>query len=226
MAKRAQAPVIFDDHRPETRKKNAPLTARTESQADLIHQLTHRDLTFAVGPAGTGKTFVTTVFACDLLRTGRVDRIIVTRPMVSSEDDIGFLPGTAEEKFAPFFAPVREIMEERMGTSAFNNLVRNRQIELSPLGFLRGHTFKRAFVIFDEAQNTTPNQMRLFLTRIGEGSKACVGGDLQQMDITGTSGLQDAMERHGHLPEVGVVTFRPEDCVRSGLVLKLLQGYK
>lgn len=200
--------------------------ARTPQQSNLIHSLTHRDLTFTVGPAGTGKTFVTTAFACDLLKANKIRKIVVTRPMVSSEEEIGFLPGTVDEKFAPYFAPVREIMVELLGKSHVENLLRNGRIEMAPIAFLRGHTFKDAFVIFDEAQNTTPKQMQLFLSRIGEGAKVCVDGDLDQKDLLGLSGLEDAIRRFQSLPEVDVVSFSHDDIVRSGLARKITQGYQ
>jgi len=146
--------------------------------------------------------------------------------MVTAEEDMGFLPGEPHDKFAPYFAPVREILEEDLGRSHVENLLKLRRIEIAPIAFLRGHTFKNAFVIFDEAQNTTEAQMRLFLTRIGEGSQVVVGGDLDQIDIPGPSGLADAIRRFGTLPEVGVTEFDVRDVVRSGLAQKIVRGYK
>lgn len=201
------------------------LVPRTDRQKHFINNLRVQQLTFALGPAGTGKTYVSARHACSLFEERRVDKIIVTRPMVSAEEDIGHLPGTAEEKFAPYFAPVREVLEEHLGRGPVEYFIKSGQIELAPIGFLRGHTFKNAFVLFDEAQNTTPKQMQLFLTRIGDGARVCVSGDLDQMDISGNSGLLDALNRFGHLDEVGVTRFSIEDVTRSGLARKIVEGY-
>lgn len=221
--KAPQKDVIFDA--PPSRRDKV-ISPRNENQAVFLHELQHRDLIFAIGPAGTGKTFLGTHYACEMLKANKIKKIIITRPMVTSEEEMGALPGTVEEKFAPFFAPIREIMIERMGKSHMENLIRNERIEMAPIAFLRGHTFKNAFVIFDEAQNTTPKQMQLFLTRIGENAKVCVSGDLDQVDIHGPSGLEDAIRRFGHLPEVGKAIFEVEDVVRSGLAKKIVEGYR
>lgn len=216
----------YESSTPTRSDKLPPLKPLNKTQADLIHNLTHRELNFVTGPFGSSKTYVPTRFACELLETRQVEKIIVSRPMVTSEEEMGFLPGTLEEKYAPFFAPVREVMEEHLGKSHVANLVKNGRIEIAPIAFLRGHTFKKAFVLFDEAQNTTPGQMKLLLSRIGEGTRVCVSGDLDQMDIPYPSGLHDAVERLSHLPEVGITQFGIEHIVRSKLVQKIANCYK
>lgn len=225
-SRKHQNPEFFEEQAPSPQKKLAPLRARNEAQQTLLQHLSSRQLTFALGPAGTGKTYGATRFACELLEDREIEKILITRPMVSAEEDIGFLPGKVEDKFAPYFAPIREIMNDHLGTSHVQNLIKNRKIEIAPIGFLRGHTFKNCFVLFDEAQNTTPNQMRLFLSRIGDNSHVCVDGDLAQCDIQGDSGLKDAIRRFEKLPEVGVARFTTDDIVRSGLAKKILEGYK
>lgn len=228
MAKKKRRPLKNEDFQSmgeRPRKKLPPLEPRTTNQGYLISDLDRCQLTFALGPAGTGKTYIAARKACEMFKAGEIEKIIVTRPMVTAEEEIGFLPGDPVEKFAPFFAPVREILEEDLGRSYVENLMKHGKIDIAPIGFLRGHTFKNAFVIFDEAQNTTPKQMELFLTRIGEGAHVCLCGDLRQCDIEGTSGLRDAVERFGNLPEAGVTRFGVEDIVRSGLARKIVAGY-
>lgn len=223
--RRRQRPEDFQNLGERKPKKLPPLEARTKLQDHLISDIERCQLTFALGPAGTGKTYVATRMACELFKSKQIDKIVVTRPMVTAEEDMGFLPGEAIDKFAPFFAPVREILEQDLGKSHVENLIKHGRIDIAPIGYLRGHTFKDAFVIFDEAQNTTPAQMKLFLTRIGEGAQVCVCGDLDQVDIEGKSGLQDATERFSRLPEVGVTRFGIEDVTRSGLARKIVEGY-
>lgn len=206
------------------RRKSDTLTPRNPSQKELLNSLQNFQLTFAIGPAGTGKTFLTVSHACELLKTQEIRKIVVTRPMVEAEEHIGFLPGDVIEKFAPYFAPIREIMD--MHFPNVDQMVRNGQIEIAPFAFMRGRTFNDAFVLLDEAQNTTPKQMKLFLTRLGDYAQVCVSGDLDQVDIEGPSGLLDAVERHRNIPEVKIVEFDESDVVRSKLVKKILANYR
>jgi len=226
--KRQRQPEDFQNlgETPRSRRAPGPLTPRTTNQGYYISDIDRCDLIFGMGDAGTGKTFIATRKACEALKSREVEKIIVTRPMVTAEEDMGFLPGEPEDKFAPYFAPVREILDKTLGASHVDNLIRLKKIEIAPIAFLRGHTFENAFVIFDEAQNTTPGQMKLFLTRIGEGTKAVVCGDLGQVDIPGPSGLADAVDRFGNLPEASVTRFGPEDVTRSGLAKKIVEGYR
>jgi len=212
---------------PPIRQRRAPpLKPRNARQADLLSLLSTRQLTFATGPAGTGKSYCATRFACSLFDTRQIDKIVVTRPMVTSEEDPGFLPGTLGEKYAPYFAPIREILEEDLGRGQIEYFIKSGQIEIAPLAFLRGHTFKNCFVLFDECQNTTKSQMKLFLTRIGEGARLCLMGDTEQVDEPHFCGLEDAVDRFGRLPETGLVEFLDEDIVRSPLVRKIVSGYR
>lgn len=206
------------------RRRSDELTPRNASQKELLVGLENFQLTFAIGPAGTGKTFLSVSHACELLKTEQIRKIVVTRPMVEAEEHIGFLPGDASEKFAPYFAPIREIMD--LYFPNVDQMVRNKQIEIAPFAFMRGRTFNDAFVLLDEAQNTTPKQMKLFLTRLGDYARVCVSGDLDQIDIDGPSGLLDAVERHSNIPEVKIVEFDENDVVRSKLVKKILSNYR
>lgn len=206
------------------RRKSDELNPRNASQKDLLVGLQNFQLTFAIGPAGTGKTYVSVTHACELLKAEEIKKIVVTRPMVEAEEHIGFLPGDAIEKFAPYFAPIREIMDQHFPN--VDQMVKNKQIEIAPFAFMRGRTFNDAFVLLDEAQNTTPKQMKLFLTRLGDYARVCVSGDLDQVDIEGPSGLLDAIERHQNIPEVKIVEFDESDIVRSKLVKKIIANYR
>ena len=208
------------------RKKAEPLQAKTEAQAHYLMALGDSQLVFAIGPAGTGKTYVASAYAADLLQSRSIDRIIITRPNVEVGAGFGFLPGELEEKYAPFLAPFREIMIERMGLSQYECAVKMDHISPQPLAFLRGATFNDAFVILDEAQNATPAEMKMFLTRIGKNCTVVVDGDPEQCDLHGPSGLNDAVNRLEGIPGVSVVEFTEDDIVRSGIVKDILIAYR
>lgn len=202
------------------------LEAKTEAQGHYLLSMESKPLTFGLGPAGTGKTYVCTTLAAQKLAERQVSKIIVTRPAVEAGQGLGFLPGTIEEKFAPYFAPFKQVFEEYFGPSHLEYLIKRGTIEIAPLEYIRGLTFDNAFVILDEAQNTTPAQMKLFLTRIGEYSTVVVNGDTDQKDIQGLSGLEDATNRLDGMPSVGVVEFTEDDVVRSGIVREILKRYR
>lgn len=183
-------------------------------------------LTFGTGPAGTGKTYVCTSYAAQQLQDKRISKIIVTRPSVEAGPGLGFLPGTIEEKFAPYFEPFRRVLVKWFGESDLDYKLKRGIIEIAPIEYLRGITFENAFVILDEAQNTTPKQMKLFLTRIGEYTTTVVNGDTDQKDIKGLSGLEDAIKRLEGLADVGHYAFEEDDIVRSGLVRAILKRYR
>lgn len=208
------------------RKKAAPLEAQTDAQAHYISALTDSQLIFAIGPAGTGKTYVASAFAADLLQTKAIEKIIISRPNVEVGAGFGFLPGELEEKYAPYLAPFKEIMIERMGLSTYEYNLKAEYIVPTPLAFLRGATFNNAFVILDEAQNCTPAEMKMFLTRIGKNCTVVVDGDTEQCDLHGPSGLNDAVNRLEHIPGVSVVEFTEDDIVRSGLIKDILIAYR
>lgn len=204
-----------------------PLKGQTENQKRYIKAIKDFILVFATGPAGTGKTYISGAMAADALRAGEVDRIIITRPAVEAGEELGALPGELEEKYAPWVMPFIEVLEERLGKSHVENLKKNGKIEAVPLAYMRGCTFKKAFVILDEAQNTTATQMKMFLTRIGEDAKVVVNGDPAQTDLPGhvTSGLVDAIKRVAFIPSVKHIRFDSRDVVRSGLVREIIEAY-
>lgn len=211
---------------PRQRKNLKRLEAKTEAQGHYIISIEANQLTFGIGPAGTGKTYVCTRYAADMLQRGEVEKIIVTRPAIEAGEGLGFLPGTIHEKFAPYFAPFRAVLDEVFGASHVDNMIKLGKIDIQPLEYIRGLTFNNAIVILDEAQNTTPTQMKLFLSRIGEYSKVIVNGDITQKDIPGDSGLIDAIDRLEGLRGVEIVEFDEDDIVRSGLVKEIIKRYR
>lgn len=207
--------------RPDTR----PLEAKTENQRRYINAIKNHTLTIATGPAGTGKTFICAALAAQALKEGSVKRIIITRPAVEAGESLGFLPGELEDKFDPYLRPFKDVLEERLGKTYVEYMLKMGRVEASPLAYMRGRTFKESFVILDEAQNTTPTQMKMFLTRIGHDCRVVVNGDMAQQDIRGVSGLADAVRRVCHIPEVKHIAFDRQDIVRSGLVSEIVQAY-
>lgn len=221
--------VVSDDQLPETpivKRNRQPLEPKTENQRRYINAIKNFDLIFGVGPAGVGKSFIAGSIAAEKIDTKQIDRIIITRPAVEAGESMGHLPGELDEKFEPYLAPLRAVFEERLGKSYFEYLVKTGAIQAIPLAFMRGMTFSDAFVILDEAQNVTPRQMKMFLTRIGENCTVVVDGDETQKDIVGPSGLTDAIDRVSYIPSVKVVRFSDVDSVRSGLVAELLIAYR
>jgi phosphate starvation-inducible protein PhoH and related proteins len=203
-----------------------PLEAKTEAQAHYMLNIDSNNLTFGVGPAGTGKTYICTRMGAKLLDEKRIERLVVTRPAVEAGGGLGFLPGDINEKFAPYFAPFRDVLEDCFGKSQVEYMIKSGTIDIQPLEYIRGLTFDNAFVILDEAQNTTPTQMKLFLSRIGNHSRVVVNGDITQKDIPGPSGLTDAMARLRELRGVGFVEFDEEDIVRSGICKDIMLRYR
>jgi phosphate starvation-inducible PhoH-like protein len=215
----------FENKRP--RKELPPLEPKTEPQMNYMDSIINNDITFSTGPAGTGKTYVITMMACEALDKGLIDQIIISRPAVEADEDFGFLPGELDEKYAPYLEPFLEYFHLKFGKSKTDYLIKAKKIKAVPLGFMRGLTFKNAWVILDEAQNTTINQMKMFLTRIGYNAKMIINGDLKQTDLKGqTSGLEDAINRFDYQPEFGVIKFEREDCVRHGLTGRIISLYE
>jgi phosphate starvation-inducible PhoH-like protein len=211
---------------PRTQASRKPLQPKTDAQAAYINAIEVYDLVFCKGPAGTGKTYIPAAMAAEAFRSKQIKKIIITRPAVGADEEHGFLPGDLKEKMVPWAKPVLAILEERLGASAVEYMIEAGTIEIAPLGMLRGHTFNNAFVILDEAQNVTPKQMKLFLTRIGENAQVIVDGDpYDQTDINGMSGMDDAWDVMSGHPQVGFIEFTIDDIVRSGIVRDVLIRY-
>lgn len=211
-------------------RDRTPLEARNEAQGHYICQLDAKELVFGSGPAGAGKTYIAAVKAADALLNKEIERIIVTRPVLQADEDLGFLPGDIAEKFAPYFRPVYEILRERLGASFLEYCLRPEigKVVIAPFAYMRGCTFKNAFVILDEAQNVTVNQMKLFLTRIGDNHTVVINGDVAQCDLPKNveSGLADALRRFQVNEYVGHVEFTKDDCVRGNICRLALAAYE
>jgi phosphate starvation-inducible PhoH-like protein len=208
------------------KRDTSPITAKNEAQKRYLAAMRSSVLTFATGPAGTGKTWLCAALAAQMLEKGEVEKIIITRPAVEAGENLGFLPGEIEDKFDPYLQPFRDVLDERLGKTFVEYLIKMGRIEASPLAYMRGRTFKNAIVILDEAQNTTPTQMKMFLTRIGQDAKVIVNGDIAQKDVRGTSGLEDAVARLSFIPSVKHVQFQRSDIVRSGLCQEIVECYE
>lgn len=208
-----------------SKRDQSPIQAKTPNQRKYIEAIQNSPLTFSTGPSGVGKTFIAAALAAQYLEEKKVQKIILTRPAVEAGESLGFLPGELEEKFDPYLWPFRDVLEQRLGKTYFEYLLKSGAIETRPLAYMRGMTLKDAFVILDEAQNASPVQMQMFLTRIGKNSVVVVNGDLKQKDISGTSGLEDALRKVMCIPEVSWVEFGTEDIVRSDLVGKIVKAY-
>ncbi|CDL81281.1 Phosphate starvation-inducible protein [Xenorhabdus szentirmaii DSM 16338] len=210
-------------------KDTSEIIPRTEAQYRYMRAINNKQLIIADGEAGCGKTYISAAMAADALINKEVDKIIVTRPVLQAEEDLGFLPGDMSEKFAPYFRPVYDVLLKRMGASFLQYCLRPEigKVEIAPFAYMRGRTFENAFVILDEAQNVTINQMKMFLTRLGENITVIVNGDISQCDLPEniTSGLADVLERFYDDDTVSVVRFSPQDCVRSALCQKALLAY-
>ncbi len=208
-------------------RSHRPLVAKTPAQRRYISAIKNNCLTFGIGPAGTGKSYCAASLAAEALEDGRIERIILTRPAVEAGERLGFLPGALEDKFAVYMDVFRDILNERLGAGAVDYNLRHGRIVAAPLAFMRGKTFSAdTFVILDEAQNTSIEQMKMFLTRIGEDCKVVVNGDIDQSDIRRPNGLADAVKRVRGLPGVHVHRFDRDDIVRSGLVRALIDRYE
>lgn len=204
-----------------------PLRAKNQAQQNYIHAIRNHALTFGIGPAGTGKSYCAGALAAEALESGRIERIIITRPAVETGENLGFLPGDLDQKFSVYIDAFRDILNERLGAGTVDYCLRHGRIVAAPLAYMRGKTFNsKTFVILDEAQNTSVAQMKMFLTRIGEDCKVVINGDLEQSDIKGPNGLADAIRRLDNLRGVHVHEFAREDIVRSGLVRDIMDRYE
>ncbi len=204
------------------------VTPRSPRQAEYVRALLENELVFGLGPAGTGKTYLAVAVAVAMLLEGQVDRLIMTRPAVEAGERLGFLPGTLDEKIDPYMRPMYDALYDMMPGEKVHLRRDVGDIEVAPLAYMRGRTLTNAFIILDEAQNTTTVQMKMFLTRMGENSRMCVTGDVSQIDLPmgQKSGLKDALEILPNLEGVGVVNFGHADVVRHPMVTRVVRAYE
>ena len=203
------------------------INPRTANQSAFVEAMNSHDMTFGLGPAGTGKTFLAVAKAVADMEANKVDKIILTRPAVEAGENLGFLPGDLKEKIDPYLRPLYDALYEMLPRDIVDKKIENGEIEIAPLAYMRGRTLSHAVVILDEAQNTTPMQMKMFLTRLGEGSKMVINGDLTQTDLPRgvESGLKDAERILKGVKEIAFVCFDERDVVRHGLVSKIVNAY-
>ena len=210
---------------------HAPLkqvVAKSKSQSDYLHAIDKHDVVFGIGPAGTGKTYLAVAKAVDALLNDDVKRIVLVRPVVEAGEQLGFLPGDISQKIDPYLRPLYDALYELLGVERVTKLIERRAIELAPLAYMRGRTLSDAFVIMDEAQNTTVAQMKMLLTRTGFGSQVVITGDLSQVDLPKEtySGLKHALTILGHVRDIGVIKFTGKDIVRHPLVQRIVDAYE
>ena len=204
------------------------LRPRTIRQKAYVEAIENHDLTFAIGPAGTGKTFLATVLAARLLNERKIEKIILTRPAVEAGENLGFLPGDLQQKVDPYLRPLYDSLHTIFGNERTNALIEKGIIEVAPIAFMRGRTLDNSLIILDEAQNTTSAQMRMFLTRLGERSKMVINGDITQIDLKNgeNSGLIEASKIFANIKEIKICYLTVEDVVRHPLVQKIIKAYK
>ena len=212
---------------PRLRTRKTNLQARTPRQRSYLSAILSHDVTFGTGPAGTGKTYLAVACAVDALERDQVERIVLTRPAVEAGERLGFLPGDLSQKVDPYLRPLYDALNDLMGFEKAARLFERGLIEVAPLAFMRGRTLNHAFIILDEAQNTTPEQMKMFLTRIGFGARAVVNGDPTQIDLPHgqKSGLLDACDTLASVRGIAFVAFQREDVVRHPLVMRIVEAY-
>ena len=217
----------MDDAGQQLTTRRADLRARTPTQAQYLANIAAHDITFGIGPAGTGKTYLAVACAVDALERSSVQRIVLTRPAVEAGERLGFLPGDLAQKIDPYLRPLYDALYDLMGYDKVQKAFERNALEIAPLAFMRGRTLSNAFVILDEAQNTTPEQMKMFLTRIGFGSRAVVTGDVTQIDLPkgAASGLIEAERVLKRVQGIAMTRFTSADVVRHPLVARIVDAY-
>ena len=204
------------------------LKPRSKKQKDYFELVRDKEMVFCCGPAGTGKTYLAVAFAVSMLKSGQVDKIILSRPAVEAGERLGFLPGDLKEKIDPYLRPIYDALNEMLPFGEVLKKIESGHIEIAPLAFMRGRTLSNSFIILDESQNTTAVQMKMFLTRLGENSKMIINGDLSQVDLpSGTkSGLREAIKILSNIDQIGFIKFGEKDVVRNSLVSKIVSNYE
>ena len=220
-------PVAADDLDVQLRTPKCTVKGRTPRQRDYIQNILRHDINFGIGPAGTGKTYLAVAAAVDALERNRVNRIVLVRPAVEAGERLGFLPGALEQKVDPYLRPLYDALYEMFGFERVGRLLEKGAIELAPLAYMRGRTLNESFVILDEAQNTSTEQMKMFLTRLGFNSKAVITGDITQTDLPKSqkSGLSDAIEVLDGIAGISFMHFTAQDVVRHPLVQRIVEAY-
>ena len=216
------------DDGPLLATRRSDLRGRTPRQREYIRNILEHDITFGIGPAGTGKTYLAVACAADALERDAVKRIVLVRPAVEAGERLGFLPGDLAQKVDPYLRPLYDALYDLLGFDKVQKLFERSAIEIAPLAYMRGRTLNHSFIILDEAQNTTPEQMKMFLTRMGFGSKSVITGDVTQVDLPkgARSGLVDARDTLGGLRGIAFTLFQTEDVVRHPLVQRIVDAYE
>lgn len=229
LARTMQAEELLDLFKKEitTTFRGKPIRVKTIGQRHYVKTIRKKDIVFGIGPAGTGKTYLAVVLAVAALKEGSVKRIVLTRPAVEAGENLGFLPGDLQEKVDPYLRPLYDALHDVLGPDQTVKALERGMIEIAPLAYMRGRTLDDAFIILDEAQNTTPEQMKMFLTRLGFGSKMVITGDVTQIDLPRgkNSGLIEAQRILKNIEEIGIILFSEQDVVRHSLVQKIIVAY-
>ena len=208
--------------------RGKPIKCKTVGQKSYVKSIRENTVTFGIGPAGTGKTYLAVCLAVQAMKQKQADRIILTRPAVEAGEKLGFLPGDLQTKVDPYLRPLYDALQEMLGLETYTKLMERGSIEIAPLAYMRGRTLSNAFVILDEAQNTTREQMKMFLTRLGDGSKMVITGDITQIDLPNgkSSGLEHAAEILKEVEGVGIIHLTDKDVVRNPLVMQIVRAYE
>jgi phosphate starvation-inducible PhoH-like protein len=229
LAKDMKADQLLELYKGEitTTYRGKPIRVKTIGQRHYVSTIRKKDIVFGVGPAGTGKTYLAVVLAVTALKEGQVKRIVLTRPAVEAGESLGFLPGDLQEKVDPYLRPLYDALNDVLGPEQVVKSLERGLIEIAPLAYMRGRTLDDSFIILDEAQNTTPEQMKMFLTRLGFGSKMVITGDVTQIDLPRgkSSGLVEAERILRDIEEIGIIYFAEQDVVRHSLVQKIIVAY-